>query len=320
MTDAIVMTGLPSTTVEAEAYVAKMKQAYESLPPLAEIPDLVVSAATNAYGSSPPVGEVYDATFSTLREKAPDAVVSLVDHFTTETIPKGYVFSDVDKTAILVILACTMMASVYGVYRLTAYVIRCLCQRCASVREVSENPTARSAQSANVDAEMEPEAEEETVKATKSRGTATKTPRLKTPSRTGATVVAEPCTVESATPAPAKVLDFGVTPKRGATPKSVSVLEESVSKKVNKAVAEETETPRRSARLAEKTGAQPMPAVEESEPMTLPVETPSFEWEKLTVPDLKAELKRRGEKVGQQRKADLVARLEELDKENRIAQ
>merc|ERR1712182_71478 len=116
-----------------------------------------------------------------------------------------------------------------------------------------------------------------------------------------------------ATTAPAKVLDFGVTPKKG------SVVQESASKKVT--AAEEQATPRRSMRIAalsEKV--QPMPAVEETEPMTLAVETPSVEWDKLTVPDLKAELRRRGEKVGQQRKADLVDRLNSLDKENRAVQ
>lgn len=122
----------------------------------------------------------------------------------------------------------------------------------------------------------------------------------------------------SATPAPAKVLDFGVTPKKGATPK---VVEASASKAVT---AAEEATPRRSARIASiaekgEKAAAPMPAVDEAEPLetTMP-QGATNEWEKLTVPDLKAELRRRGEKVGQQRKAELIERLNVLDKENRI--
>merc|ERR1719171_1844182 len=123
-----------------------------------------------------------------------------------------------------------------------------------------KSPARKSPKSRKpVEAEAEEEVEtvEETAPKSVSRRTTTKTPRLRTPSRQEAKVVAEPATVESATPAPAKVLDFGVTPKKGATP---ACVEETTSKKVK---AEEAATPRRSARLAAlgEKGA-PMPAVE----------------------------------------------------------
>merc|ERR1719171_2238525 len=137
-----------------------------------------------------------------------------------------------------------------------------------------KSPARKSPKSRKpVEAEAEEEVEtvEETAPKSVSRRTTTKTPRLRTPSRQEAKVVAEPATVESATPAPAKVLDFGVTSK--------------------KAKAEEA-TPRRSARLAalSEKGA-PMPAVEETEPLSEISLNAAVEWEKLTIPDLKAELR-----------------------------
>merc|ERR1719171_1951835 len=170
-----------------------------------------------------------------------------------------------------------------------------------------KSPARKSPKSRKpVEAEAEEEVEtvEETAPKSVSRRNSTKTPRLRTPSSKEAKVIAEPATVESATPAPAKVLDFGVTPKKGATP---AVVEESASAKA---------TPRRSARLAslnENGPKVPMPAVEESEPVTLPAENPTIEWEKLTIPDLKSELRRRGEKVSGN-KADLVERLQSLER------
>jgi hypothetical protein len=239
---------------------------------------------------------------------------------------KEFELTEVDKAAVLAIMAISALAFVFIAFWMIKKLVSSVFGSHEKIEPVSKTMAKKSPKSARKSAspkgasaavEETVEAEPENVTKSVAKKTATKTPRMRTPGK--ATVAAEAATVESATPAPAKVLDFGVTPKKGATSKkSDAVVEESSSKKVS--AADENATPRRSARLASLAEKAPMPSVEETEPVTLPVENPIVtEWDKLTVPDLKAELKRRGEKVGQQRKAELVERLQALDREGATA-
>jgi hypothetical protein len=320
------------TTLEtSKSFVAKkFSEAAQAYPELKDYYDMTLSTATQVYANRPSVDEVFTATFTTISQKAPWLTQQVESHLAN--FPNKVTLTEVDKVAVLVILAISALAVVIvGIWLVKKFLSFLLCcvfgtraesasvptetvakapkaaRKSVSPKRASRKKVDSAVEEEDTEETVEPEAEveKETVPKSAARRTSTKTPRMRTPSRNDATVAAEPATVEAATPAPAKVLDFGVTPKQGAG------LEE-ISNKVM-----EEATPRRSARLAaigEK--GQPMPAVEETEPVTLPAENPSFEWDKLTVPDLKAELKRRGEKVGQARKAELVERLQTLDKEN----
>jgi hypothetical protein len=318
---------LQTTLDSAKSFAAKtFTEAAQAYPQVAEL----YASAQQVYASPPSVDQAFDQALTTIQQTAP-SVVSLVQS-QLDKIPNRSPLTEVDKAACLTVLAISVLAVfVAGLWLLKkffSFLLRCLfgaesgsvsetvAQKSPKAARKSVSPKRSSRKAVEAEAEeteaVEPEAETAAENATKTRRTATKTPRMRTPK---ASAAAETVAVESATPAPAKVLDFGVTPKKGATPK---IVEESASKKVSK--AEENATPRRSSRLAALAEHVPMPAVEESEPVNLPAENPTYEWEKLTVPDLKAELKRRGEKVGQQRKAELVERLQALDKENHPVQ
>jgi hypothetical protein len=320
---------LQTTLVSAKSFAAKtFTEAAQAYPQVAEL----YASAQQVYASPPSVDQAFAQAFTTAQQTVP-SVVSLVQS-QLDKIPNRNPLTEVDKAACLAVLAISVLAVfVAGLWFLKqffSFLLRCLFGAktgsvSEAVRETSPRATRKSVSPKRstrkaVEAEteeteaVEPEAETAGENATKTRRASTKTPRMRTPKAAAVETVA----VESATPAPAKVLDFGVTPKKGATPANVAVVEGSASKKVSK--AEENATPRRSTRLAALSEHVPMPPVEESEPVNLPVDVPSYEWDKLTVPDLKAELKRRGEKVGQQRKAELVERLQDLDKENRPVQ
>jgi hypothetical protein len=311
------------TTLDtAGSYVAKtFSDAAQAYPQLAEYYEL----ANDVYANPPSVDQVYNQTITTITQKAP-WMVSQVQSQLAKIPNKEFELTEVDKAAVLAIMAISALAFVFIAFWMIKKLVSSVFGSHEKIEPVSKTMAKKSPKSARKSAspkgasaavEETVEAEPENVTKSVAKKTATKTPRMRTPGK--ATVAAEAATVESATPAPAKVLDFGVTPKKGATSKkSDAVVEESSSKKVS--AADENATPRRSARLASLAEKAPMPSVEETEPVTLPVENPIVtEWDKLTVPDLKAELKRRGEKVGQQRKAELVERLQALDREGATA-
>jgi hypothetical protein len=300
----------------AEFVAKKFSATLQAYPSLAEYYEWTVSSATDAYANRPSVDAMFDLTRTTITQKAPWMVSQVESHMAKNM--KQYESQKADKIVLLVILAISVLAILILTKKALASLLRCVLGACWKSRSVVPKEAAiqRSPKSTRKSVSpkralqklVETEEIEETEEAdtagavaikSVTRRTSTKTPRMRTPSSKEAKVAAEPATVESATPAPAKVLDFGVTPKKGVT-----------------AAAVEEATPRRSARIAAiSENAVPMPAVDETEPVTMPAENPaSFEWEKLTVPDLKAELRRRGEKVGAaQRKADLVERLQALD-------
>jgi hypothetical protein len=305
-----------ATTVQTSFETYK-SFAEKTLAHVAENSQHYVSVAKELYENRPSVDESFDKTVTTIMATAPSLFSQVQSHFAN--INPNYTLTDVDKTAILVVLGISALAAVMTGLWLIKKFFSCLVQcvrgksESVSTETVAQKPSRKSAspkrasrKAADAEAEEAEETEtaEEIAPKSVSRRQSTKTPRMRTPSQKEAKVTAEPATVE-ATPAPAKVLDFGVTPKNGA------VVEEASSKKVNK--AEEAATPRRSARLACLNEKAPMPAVEETEPVTLPAENPTVEWEKLTIPDLKAELRRRGEKVSGN-KADLVERLQSLER------
>merc|ERR1719235_1836354 len=300
----------------AEFVAKKFSATLQAYPSLAGYYEWTVSSATAAYANRPSVDAMFDLTRTTITQKAPWMVSQVESHMAKNM--KRYEFQKADKIVLLVILTISVLAILILTKKALASLLRCVLGACWKSRSVVPKEAAiqrspkstcksvspkRALQKLVETEEIEETEEADTAGAVASksvtRRTSTKTPRMRTPSSKEAKVAAEPATVESAPPPPAKVLDFGVTPKKGATPAAV-----------------EDATPRRSARLAAiSKNAVPMPAVDETEPVAMPAENPaSVAWEKLTVPDLKAELRRRGEKVGAaQRKADLVERLQALD-------
>jgi hypothetical protein len=318
------MTATFQTTVEgAKSFAAKtlfeLSEAAQAYPQVADF----ISTAKDFYAKRPSVDEAFDQTITAITQTAPWMVSKVSSHM--DSIPNKSALTEVDKVALLVVLAISALAAVMvGLWLLKKFfscLLGCVmgsrgesesvqndmaAQKSPKATRKSASPKRASRKPVDAETEETQEAAVETVEEiapkSVSRRLSTKTPRLRTPSRTEATIIAEAATVESATPAPAKVLDFGVTPKKGATP---AVVDE-------KTVKAEEATPRRSARLqAMKENVAPMPAVEETEPVSLPAENPAVEWDKLTIPDLKAELRRRGEKVGGN-KAELVERLQNL--------
>jgi hypothetical protein len=317
------MTAALQTTLEtAKSFAAKtlseLSEAAQAYPQVADY----VATAKEVYANRPSVDEAFDQTLNAINQTAP-GMVSMVES-QVANIPHKITLTEVDKVALLVVLMISALAAVTAslwlLKKFFSSLLRCVMDtRGESVENETVGEEApKSTRTSPKLASRKPAETEETEEAavetaeeiapkSVSRRTTTKTPRMRTPSRQEAAVLAGTATVESATPAPAKVLDFGVTPKKGATP---AVVEETTSKKVK---GEEAATPRRSARLAAlgEKGA-PMPAVEETEAVAFSAENPAVEWDKLTIPDLKAELRRRGEKVSGN-KAELVERLQSLD-------
>ena len=95
----------------AEFVAKKFSEALQAYPSVAEYYEWTVSSATDAYANRPSVDEMFDLTRTTITQKAPWMVSQVESHMAK--IIKQYEFTKVDKLALLVMLAISVLAILF---------------------------------------------------------------------------------------------------------------------------------------------------------------------------------------------------------------
>ena len=106
----------------AEFVAKKFSATLQAYPSLAEYYEWTVSSATDAYANRPSVDAMFDLTRTTITQKAPWMVSQVESHMAK--IIKQYEFTKVDKLALLVMLAISVLAILFITKKVLAFLLR----------------------------------------------------------------------------------------------------------------------------------------------------------------------------------------------------